>query len=283
MTGSPYREATGTLANVRRLLILALAVAACLGSAQDPPIALVANSDLAVGPQRLLLSLRSLDTAESLDEPDRGVTVEIYTPTGELASSQAAEFLWIVEDVRGLYTTTYTFPEPGIWTVRMLASDLPVTEPTPIQVQPDALTPDVGDEAPPSETPTLADTPLELLTTDFEPDESFYGSSVAEAVASGSPSVIVFATPAFCESAACGPALDVVKSVSGEFPEVNFVHVEVFDLTRVPDELVPVPAVDEWRLPSEPWVFIADASGRIAARFEGVVSAQEIRAALGSF
>ncbi len=36
----------------------------------------------------------------------------------------------------------------------------------------------------------------------------------------------------------------------------------------------------EWGLPSEPWVFLVDKAGNIAAKFEAVVSQAEIESAL---
>ncbi|MFQ5967414.1 MAG: hypothetical protein ACE5MI_07370 [Acidimicrobiia bacterium] len=264
---------------MRRLLSLVVVLAACSPQG-DPPLAIVANSDLAVGPQRMLLGLRAAADGAPLEEPERTVTVELFAPNGEPVDTVTADFLWLVEGVRGVYSTSYTFPEAGIWNLRLMPSDLPATEMTPFNVFPDALTPDAGDPAPLSETLTADDAPLQLLSSDPNPDPAFYELSVAEAVSSGSPSVLVFATPAFCQTATCGPTLDSVKSVRGEYPEIHFVHVEVFDLSRTP-ELVPIPAViDDWRLPSEPWVFIVDAAGVVAARFEGVVTASEIRAAL---
>jgi len=70
--------------------------------------------------------------------------------------------------------------------------------------------------------------------------------------------------------------------VAPDFPLVNFIHVEIYEnldaTTR--EELWVVEAVDVWRLPSEPWVFVVDATGTIAARFEGAVDPAELRAAL---
>jgi len=63
---------------------------------------------------------------------------------------------------------------------------------------------------------------------------------------------------------------------------VNFIHVEVYtgltDPDFVPDEAHLAPAAgEEWyRLISEPWVFVIDQAGRIAARFEGVMDASEL-------
>jgi hypothetical protein len=106
--------------------------------------------------------------------------------------------------------------------------------------------------------------------------------SIAEAVASGRPSVIVFATPKFCQTAICGPTVDRILEIKPSFPEVNFLHVEVFTNLDDPDNLQLVPAVSEWGLPTEPWVFVVDATGIVVARFEGVVDAAEIAAALGA-
>jgi glutathione peroxidase-family protein len=36
----------------------------------------------------------------------------------------------------------------------------------------------------------------------------------------------------------------------------------------------------EWRLQTEPWIFVVDADGRIAARFEGAASPSELQEAI---
>jgi hypothetical protein len=41
------------------------------------------------------------------------------------------------------------------------------------------------------------------------------------------------------------------------------------------------PAVDEWGLPTEPWVFVVDSEGIILGRFEGLVTPEELAALLG--
>jgi len=38
--------------------------------------------------------------------------------------------------------------------------------------------------------------------------------------------------------------------------------------------------VKEWKLPSEPWVFLVGADGKIRDRFEGTVSVRELEAAV---
>jgi hypothetical protein len=48
------------------------------------------------------------------------------------------------------------------------------------------------------------------------------------------------------------------------------------------DDLVTVPAVTEWGLPSEPWVFVVDDTGTVAGAFEGAASDEELKAAIDS-
>ncbi len=39
---------------------------------------------------------------------------------------------------------------------------------------------------------------------------------------------------------------------------------------------MPVAAVFEWELQTEPWVFVVDAAGRVSSRFEGTASTEEL-------
>ena len=107
-------------------------------------------------------------------------------------------------------------------------------------------------------------TPEELtaISTDPDPDPDFYDLSVADAVANGRPTVIVFATPAFCQTAVCGPTIEIAKQAAEGRDGVDFVHVEPFDveLARAND-LQPIPAMFEWGLATEPWIFVIDAEG----------------------
>jgi hypothetical protein len=111
-----------------------------------------------------------------------------------------------------------------------------------------------------------------------------YEVSADDAVTNGTPAVIVFATPAFCQTAVCGPMLDQVKELrSTSDGALDWVHVEVYELEDVdPNDLTPVPAALEWGLPSEPWVFVVDADGVVTHRFEGVVSEGELTAAVAA-
>jgi hypothetical protein len=144
-----------------------------------------------------------------------------------------------------------------------------------------AKSPAVGDRAFPSKTPTLADAPADKLTTRTPPDTELLRVSVADALARREPFVVVFATPKFCQSRTCGPVVDVVDAVRRRVSGVGFIHVEIYE------ENNPALGVNrwvrEWKLPTEPWVFLVGPDGRIEAKFEGAVSERELEAAVRRF
>jgi hypothetical protein len=90
---------------------------------------------------------------------------------------------------------------------------------------------------------------------------------------------VAFATPAFCQSRVCGPLMDsVVDPLFQRYGDrANFVHVEPYVLDKARQgEIVVVPVVEEWGLQTEPWLFVIDREGRVAAKFEGIVSVDEV-------
>ena len=68
--------------------------------------------------------------------------------------------------------------------------------------------------------------------------------------------------------------------MAGDYPSVNWVHVEVYqgfnEADFAPDVDHLVPAVTEFRLPSEPWIFVMDEQGTVTARLEGVLAPGEL-------
>jgi hypothetical protein len=215
--------------------------------------------------------------APKRDAPPTMETVATLEPVGAEGSEAAAG------DVRYLFVTKLRVPRPGTWWF--------VAEPIggyriqglgTLKVREDTFSPAVGEPAPRSETPTLASTgrDLAVLSTATEPEPKLYELSVADALAAKQPFVVVFATPKFCQSRACGPVVDVVDDMREEYEGrgVRFIHVEVFEGND------PTKGVNrwmkEWNLQTEPWVFVVGADGRITAKFEGSASADELRAAI---
>jgi thiol-disulfide isomerase/thioredoxin len=148
-----------------------------------------------------------------------------------------------------------------------------------IEVRGQSLAPAIGDQAPASQNRTAADTDLSLLNSGNETNPALYQMTVAEAIASGKPSVVGFITPGLCQTEWCTPVLASVESVWSDVGEeqANFIHIEVYADFQ---ELTVVPEMGEWRLNSEPWVFVLDENGRVAAKFSGPVSPRELNEAL---
>ena len=144
------------------------------------------------------------------------------------------------------------------------------------------VVPSAGDEAPASETPTLASVggDASAITTRTPPDEILLRHSVADSLRASAPFVVTFSTPKFCQSRTCGPVVDVVEEVARRFEDtdVRFIHVEVFEGND--------PAkgynrwMREWGLETEPWTFLVGRDGRIVERFEGAVSVLELERAI---
>jgi hypothetical protein len=307
VAGVPYRGRVRSRRPALMLLLLALLPAGCTGTTPSPTVAsagvypgwtdravgadpivpILVSSELAVGPNRFLFSLADAEN-RIIASPEVGVALRFFdlaASTERPAIEREGLFLAVDGVERGLYRAKVDFPRAGDWGVQVEANGPGVPELTArvmFSVAEKSATPAIGATAPASETPTARDrSGIAAISTDEDPDPDFYRSSVREAVSSGRPSVITFATPKFCTSRVCGPTLDVVKAVAPPFKEwVTFVHVEVFSNLEQPDQLEVVPAVGEWSLPTEPWVFVVDAEGKVAAKFEGVVAPEELEAAI---
>lgn len=239
----------------------------------------VINTDVAVGPNRLVISLRDSE-GKLVADPNLKLKVRVF-PAGsdKVASDATSEFVWIHEGDRGLYTANVEMPEAGQWEVEVVPAGEPdVALRALVKASSRSSTPPIGSEAPKTQTKTAtsAGGDLRAISTDDKPDPDLYKMSIAEAVTSGRPTVIAFSTPARCSSNMCGPVIDVIKAAKNAHPEANFIHVEIYDEPQNLNNDAVVPAVKEWGLPTEPWVFVVDASGKVTHKFESVVSRQEI-------
>lgn len=245
----------------------------------------IVSSELVVGRNRFLVGLLDGDDAPVAD-PGIELEATFFDLSGDepvAAGSATLSFLWTLKPRQGLWVGEASFDHAGRWGVQIEVSGGGYDETlrTGFEVASEGSTPALGERVPASDTPTAADArDLSEITTDDDPDARFYETSIAQALERAEPFVVVFATPKFCTSQVCGPTLDTVKQVSRSFPGITFIHVEVYTNLDDPSNLEPVPAVEQWGLPTEPWVFVVDARGRLAAKYEGVVGKAELRAAL---
>jgi hypothetical protein len=271
---------------VRRVgvfLVIGLVAAACSGGTDALGRLASSNGSIGTGTQRVLVAVSDQSTGEMIATPEVTPVAVLRDDIGSPLGEHEGEFLWSVPDVVGLYVFYMDIPGPATYQLTIDAGSLGELGPIGFVAVDDPIQVAVGEEAPRSDSRTLDDAPLEDLTSDPTPVESFYEMTVSDAIESG-PSVLVFATPAWCTTQTCGPMLDQVQEVAPEYPDLNYVHVEVYENIHVTDreDLVLVPAVEEWSLPSEPWLYVTDESGMVTAAFEGALSDEELRAALES-
>jgi hypothetical protein len=242
-----------------------------------------------VGPNRVVLGLIEPDAGPIVNARVQVSTffIEGGLQEGPIETVDAQFREWPV--FGGVYTVGLEFDRAGTWGLVVdgvesegatLQSTLAVT------VRETSRTPAIGAAAPPSVTKTASDTAnLGKITSDTDPDPELYATTIADALKAGRPLIVAFSTPAYCQTATCGPQLDVVKELKAQYRDrVSFIHVEMFDN---PDEIQgdlsrarTVPAAAEWDLPSEPWTFVVDAEGLVAAKFEGFATRDELEDAL---
>lgn len=267
---------------------------------------IIISTDLAVGQNRFVLGLidQTNDsqvlgadlhlrffsingqnaTLEFEKTPEAIRLTKAYTHThddGTIESHEAGE--------TGAYVAQVIFRTAGTWGVDITgtAGGAPIEGLRPtFSVIEDSPSPSIGEPAPRSVQKILSDVAnISEIDTSVTPIPEMHDKTIAAAVTSGKPTVIVFATPAFCVSQICGPAKDFVDELyAANKASANFIHVEPYDLAKARSGagLEPLAFIsDEWGLQSEPWVFFVDRGGNIAAKFEGLVSADELAIAMG--
>jgi hypothetical protein len=178
------------------------------------------------------------------------------------------------------YTAQVPFkgkPPQGVFALVRMDGRLVAAQPSPLGVPGKQQPPDVGDRAISVHTETVKDVKdVKEITTRVPPNSDMLREDLAD-VLGKKPVVLVFATPALCQSRVCGPVVDVAEQVRSEVGDkVAFIHQEIYRDNQVNKGLRP--QLLKWRLQSEPWTFVIDRSGVITARFEGAVSVPELRA-----
>jgi hypothetical protein len=270
-------------------------------SAWGPPktapalLPLLVTNYVACGRTRLLfLYLDKQNNVKSA--PDRTLKASFYDlgkDTGKPTATADGAFMWTIENERGMYAVNVELPEAGTWGVELTTEAPGSTAETTrltFEVHNSSPTVRIGDKAPASKTPTLADVggDARKISTDPTPDPAFYQTSVADALAAHKPFMLIFATPKFCTSSQCGPTLEHFKTIAKDHPDVTFINVEPYQLKDASGQLQPVRSdtgafqptavTDQWGLLSEPWIFAVDRAGIVQGSYEVLASQAELDA-----
>ncbi len=311
--------------NIRKLAIppvLALAlvvVSACssgttapnvLTPIKAPYLPLVISSDLTLGQNRFVVGLIKQDdnsqvlgaslhlrlfqidannqaTLKFESDPSVIQITKSYVdthPDGTRETHQAGD--------TGAYVSNVSFDAAGNWGVEVTGTTKEGVQLDAVRLSFPVLATDpgiaIGSPIPPSRQTILSDvSDIRTIDTSLNPIPEEHDMTVAAAIADGKPSVIAFATPAYCTSLICGPTKDIFDQLYQQYhDQANFIHIEPYDVQKVAAGKCPtladcvVPATVDFKLESEPWVFVADAQGVLRAKFDGIVSEAEMQAAL---
>lgn len=301
-------------------LLIALAIVACGGAKKttsQPGVTpttvagagiqpIIASSDLTIGSNRFLLGLADQEKMSlvidaqlhlrffKLDEAGRPQALKAEMGARPLTVQK--NYTHVHQDGQietheagtvGVYLANVEFDSPGAWGVVITGMQkegqpLPTLTPS-FEVQEKSSTVAIGQPAPRTVQHILSDVKdIFDIDTSNPPDPHMHSMTIADAVTSGNPTVMVFSTPGFCQTQLCGPTKDMVDQLYQKYQgQANFIHVEPYDLekARSGQKLEAVPATTDWGLQSEPWVFMVDQEGKVAAKFEGIVGFDELEGA----
>lgn len=193
---------------------------------------------------------------------------------------------------RGVFAVTRGFDKAGYWQVQVEA-DVDgfgkKSSSAAVQVHDKPRFPAVGEAAMKSKNLTV-DSDISHRSIDSRaqpdgpiPDPQLHDSTIAADIEAGKPVLVSFATPVFCRSRFCGPTIDLVRQVEADYSGagLDVIHVEVW---KDFDAQVPNDVAKDWlfraeNLP-EPWTFLIGADGKIKARWDNIVTREEIDSAL---
>jgi len=207
----------------------------------------------------------------------------------------------IASGANGVYEAEgVTFDRAGIWRAtlspeidglaRRVTVDFTVTELSDVHI------PAPGEPALRTETLTIdskvrkgaidsmADGSGEIL------DPELHEWSIAEAIDQGRPALVLFGTPAYCESRFCGPEVTELQRIAAAFPDrAVYIHVEIWKEYKPPEIQIINRGAADWlyrELPdgtpamTEPWLYLIGADGIIADRWGSLFDPADVEAAL---
>jgi hypothetical protein len=179
-----------------------------------------------------------------------------------------------------VYVSDLVLDSPGEWRLIALVrqgDQLQAARVPSIIVRPNDPIPAPGEQAPNVHTPTTEDVADVAEIDTRVPPSTLHEDDLAD-VLGKEPVVLLFATPALCQSRVCGPVVDVAEQVANDHQDdAAFIQMEIYEDN---DPNKPLrPQVRAYNLSTEPWLFVIDEKGRVDSRIEGAFSVGELEQA----
>jgi hypothetical protein len=133
---------------------------------------------------------------------------------------------------------------------------------------------------------------LTYLTTDPLPDARLHATSTADALAAGTPFVLVVDSWSFKVTPQCGQAIVLAKRLLDRWGTVPFIHHEPYRYDVVTTEPVISGSIQEpvltdvaaawgvgtepWGVFSMPWLFVVDGDGIVRGKYQGIMGSADV-------
>jgi len=184
----------------------------------------------------------------------------------------------------GFYPLRTTFPEAGTYSIeatldgQLVSQAVTVSEPSsqPLLV--------VGGTLPSLPTPTTTDAQnVDPICTQITGPCPLHDETLEQVLDSGRPMALLVSTPAYCQIGVCGPVLDILLDLRAEFPDVAFLHCEVYQDAEAkggPQAATPARIMDALGMTFEPTLWVASPDGVVVERLDFTFDAVEMRKAI---
>ena len=181
---------------------------------------------------------------------------------------------------RPYYPVVFTPPQAGTYTVSAKVNGTDVQ--TVVQIPSSTTVVGPGQKMVPVDTPTTADPHGVQLVCTRQPACPLHDVTLRDALTAGTPVAFLVATPRFCQTAICGPVLDVLLKQKDQFPHIKMLHAEVYpsEAAAQPGHQDVTEAVNAYGLTFEPALYLAKADGTIANRIDTIFDGVELHDAL---
>jgi hypothetical protein len=235
-----------------------------------------APKTLVTGTQRAPLVLGNVNGLLPLEDTPTSLTARLLDADGAVVVESVTVQRHGDELQQPYYPFALSLTEPGVYELQ-LADDEAATASIDVIDPSEATIPQVGSAMPPFDTPTVGNgRGVDPICT-RDPACPLHQVSLTDALAAGQPVAYLIGTPAYCQTAVCGPVLDLLLAERDKRPEITMVHAEVY----TDDTIQTVaPAVTAYHLNFEPALFIANGQRLLVARLDSIYDAQELSAAL---
>ena len=141
----------------------------------------------------------------------------------------------------------------------------------------------IGDALRPVVTPTTADARgVNPVCTRSPKPCPFHEVTLTDAIARKKPIVLAVSTPGFCQTAICGPVLELLVDLAPTLGRFQIVHAEVYVEPNKKSSGAPktTDTITTYGLDYEPSLYVADADAIVRSRLDFSWDSAELKSAL---